>query len=128
MMFSTNPTADKSKTDFVAPSAGLGLNFRLSENVMFQIQETFYYSGSDDKDSIVANSNEVFLQHTVGFTFNLGKKKDSDNDGVGDIRGIISKLDYLKDLGINACWLSPILMSPQVVMKYYIIDNFLKCS
>ena len=54
--------------------------------------------------------------------------KDSNNDGVGDIRGIISKLDYLKDLGINACWLSPILMSPQVVMKYYITDYFLKCS
>ena len=48
--------------------------------------------------------------------------KDSNNDGVGDIRGIISKLDYLKDLGINACWLSPILKSPQVVMKYYIMN------
>ena len=41
--------------------------------------------------------------------------KDSNNDGVGDIRGIITKLDHLKDLGVSACWLSPILMSPQVV-------------
>ncbi len=38
---------------------------------------------------------------------------DSNNDGMGDIQGIISKLDYLKDLGINTVWLSPIYDSPQ---------------
>ena len=32
---------------------------------------------------------------------------DSDNDGIGDIKGMISKLDYLKDLGINAIWINP---------------------
>ena len=34
--------------------------------------------------------------------------KDSNGDGIGDINGIISKLDYLKELGINVIWLSPI--------------------
>ncbi|MBO4667955.1 MAG: glucohydrolase, partial [Bacilli bacterium] len=38
---------------------------------------------------------------------------DSDGDGLGDINGIISKLDYLKELGINCIWLSPIYDSPQ---------------
>ena len=38
---------------------------------------------------------------------------DSNNDGLGDIPGIISKLDYLKDLGINCVWLSPVYGSPQ---------------
>ena len=38
---------------------------------------------------------------------------DSNNDGLGDIPGIISKLDYLKDLGINCVWLSPVYDSPQ---------------
>ncbi len=38
--------------------------------------------------------------------------KDSDGDGIGDLRGIIEKLDYLKDLGINAIWCSPIYDSP----------------
>ena len=38
---------------------------------------------------------------------------DSNNDGFGDIQGIISKLDYLKELGINCVWLSPIYDSPQ---------------
>lgn len=37
---------------------------------------------------------------------------DSNGDGIGDIRGIISKLDYLKDLGVNAVWLSPVYKSP----------------
>lgn len=39
--------------------------------------------------------------------------KDSDGDGFGDIQGIISKLDYLKELGVNCIWLSPIYDSPQ---------------
>lgn len=33
--------------------------------------------------------------------------KDSDGDGVGDLKGIISKLDYLKSLGISGVWLNP---------------------
>lgn len=37
---------------------------------------------------------------------------DSDGDGIGDLRGIISKLDYIKDLGVDAVWLSPIYKSP----------------
>ncbi|MBR2480419.1 MAG: glucohydrolase, partial [Clostridia bacterium] len=37
---------------------------------------------------------------------------DSNGDGIGDIRGIISKLDYLKDLGVNAVWLSPVYKTP----------------
>ena len=38
--------------------------------------------------------------------------KDSNNDGNGDINGIIEKLDYLKDLGVDGIWLSPIYASP----------------
>ncbi|MDR2634804.1 MAG: alpha-glucosidase [Clostridiales bacterium] len=47
---------------------------------------------------------------------------DGDGDGVGDIRGIISKLDYLKDLGINAVWLSPVYKSPNDDNGYDISD------
>jgi len=38
--------------------------------------------------------------------------KDSDGDGVGDLKGIISKLDYIKSLGVDAVWLNPIYTSP----------------
>lgn len=44
--------------------------------------------------------------------------KDSNGDGIGDIQGIISKLDHLKDAGITATWLSPIYASPQVDQGY----------
>jgi len=48
--------------------------------------------------------------------------KDSNNDGIGDLEGIISKVNYLHDLGIDCVWLSPILKSPQVDMGYDISD------
>ncbi|MBQ8321692.1 MAG: alpha-glucosidase [Clostridia bacterium] len=47
---------------------------------------------------------------------------DSDGDGVGDIRGIISKLDYLKDLGVDVIWLSPVYKSPNDDNGYDISD------
>ncbi|XP_030768024.1 maltase 2-like [Sitophilus oryzae] len=48
--------------------------------------------------------------------------KDSDNDGSGDLQGIIQKLDHIQDAGIDAVWLSPIYKSPQVDNGYDISD------
>ena len=47
---------------------------------------------------------------------------DSNGDGIGDIQGIISKLDYLEDLGIDVIWLSPIYPSPNADNGYDISD------
>jgi len=47
---------------------------------------------------------------------------DSNNDGVGDLKGITSKLDYLKDLGVDAIWISPCFPSPQVDFGYDVSD------
>ncbi len=47
---------------------------------------------------------------------------DTNGDGIGDLRGIISKLDYLADLGVNAIWLSPIYVSPDDDNGYDIAD------
>ena len=47
---------------------------------------------------------------------------DSDGDGVGDIRGIISKLDYIKSLGVDVIWLSPVYKSPNDDNGYDISD------
>lgn len=48
--------------------------------------------------------------------------QDSDNDGIGDLKGIISRLDHLKWLGINALWVSPIYPSPMADFGYDISD------
>ncbi|KAJ7197783.1 glycoside hydrolase family 13 protein [Mycena pura] len=47
---------------------------------------------------------------------------DSNGDGIGDLRGIAGKLDYLRDLGVDVLWLSPIYRSPQADMGYDISD------
>src|SRR5699024_2343954 len=39
--------------------------------------------------------------------------KDSDGDGIGDIQGVIEKIPYLKELGIDMIWMNPIFLSPQ---------------
>jgi oligo-1,6-glucosidase len=50
--------------------------------------------------------------------------KDSNKDGIGDLRGIISKIDYLKDLGIDIVWLSPHYDSPNADNGYDIRDYY----
>lgn len=44
--------------------------------------------------------------------------QDSNHDGIGDIQGIISHLDYIKSLGVTMIWVSPIYQSPMVDMGY----------
>lgn len=48
--------------------------------------------------------------------------KDSDNDGLGDIRGVVSRLDYIKSLGVNVVWLNPVYQSPNDDNGYDISD------
>ncbi len=47
---------------------------------------------------------------------------DSDGDGIGDLKGVYSKLDYLKDLGVNAIWFSPVYPTPNADYGYDIAD------
>ena len=49
---------------------------------------------------------------------------DTNGDGIGDLKGIISKLDYLKELGIDIIWLSPVYESPFVDQGYDISDYY----
>lgn len=72
-----------SRTD-AAVSFGAGLNFRLGETVNLQLMEAAMLSDKDDIDRFVQDQNDDFLLHTLGLTFNLGKKKDADGDDVSD--------------------------------------------
>src|SRR5665213_227053 len=48
--------------------------------------------------------------------------QDSNGDGIGDLNGITSRLDYLHKLGVDAIWLTPVYPSPQVDFGYDIAD------
>jgi alpha-glucosidase len=61
-------------------------------------------------------------QHAVFYEIYPRSFADSNNDGVGDLRGITSKLDYLQNLGIDAIWISPCFPSPQVDFGYDVSD------
>ena len=72
-------------------------------------------SGQDSAD---------WWKYAVAYQIYPRSFKDSNNDGIGDIPGIISKLDYLKDLGINLIWFSPMYSSPMDDNGYDISDYY----
>jgi alpha-glucosidase len=71
------------------------------------------YAGSQD---------EVWWKHAVIYEIYPRSFQDSNGDGVGDLNGITERLDYLKDLGIDAIWIAPCYPSPQVDFGYDISD------
>jgi glycosidase len=75
------------------------------------------------KDVKAENKPLQWWQQSVVYQIYPRSFQDSDGDGVGDINGIISRLDYLVDLGIDAVWISPIYESPMVDFGYD-ISNF----
>jgi alpha-glucosidase len=64
----------------------------------------------------------AWWEHAVFYEIYPRSFADSNNDGVGDLRGIASKLDYLKDLGVDAIWITPCFPSPQVDFGYDVSD------
>jgi oligo-1,6-glucosidase len=73
-------------------------------------------------DTAITDSSRKWWKEAVIYQLYPRSFKDSDGDGVGDLRGIISKLDYLKSLGIDAVWLNPIYSSPNDDNGYDISD------
>lgn len=68
--------------------------------------------------------NKDFLWWRDGIIYQIYPRSfaDSNNDGIGDLPGIISQLDYLANLGVDALWLSPIYPSPDVDFGYDVAD------
>ncbi|HWR15013.1 MAG TPA: alpha-glucosidase [Terriglobales bacterium] len=61
-------------------------------------------------------------QHAVFYEIYPRSFADTNNDGIGDLRGIDSKLDYLQWLGVTAIWITPMFPSPQVDFGYDVSD------
>ena len=66
--------------------------------------------------------NKKWWKESVVYQIYPRSFMDSDGDGIGDLRGITQKLDYLKELGINVIWLSPVYQSPNDDNGYDISD------
>ena len=67
-------------------------------------------------------STEKWWKEAVIYQIYPRSFKDSNGDGIGDLRGIISKLDYIKSLGVDAVWLNPIFESPNDDNGYDVSD------
>jgi alpha-glucosidase len=61
-------------------------------------------------------------QHAVFYEIYPRSFADSNNDGIGDLKGITSKMGYLHDLGVDAIWITPCYPSPQVDFGYDVAD------
>lgn len=67
-------------------------------------------------------ADDLWWKHAVIYEIYPRSFQDSTNDGVGDIKGIERRLPYLKDLGVDAIWITPMYPSPQVDFGYDISD------
>ena len=72
--------------------------------------------------TLAATSEQTWWKNAVIYEIYPRSFQDSNGDGIGDLNGITEHLDYLKDLGVDAVWLSPVYPSPQVDFGYDISD------
>ena len=79
------------------------------------------------KDIPAVTDDLKWWQETIAYEIYVRSFKDSDGDGQGDLNGIISELDHLKDLGVGAIWLTPCYVSPQADNGYDIADYYGTC-
>lgn len=71
---------------------------------------------------MTSQGSEPWWKSAIVYQVYPASFKDSNGDGWGDIPGLISKMDYLQDLGVDVVWLSPIFESPQADMGYDVSD------
>jgi alpha-glucosidase len=88
----------------------------------FLIGLCFFSLYSSAETRPVDAEGHEWWQHAVFYEVYPRSFADSDNNGIGDLKGITSKLDYLKDLGVSAIWITPCFPSPQVDFGYDVSD------
>jgi alpha-glucosidase len=75
-----------------------------------------------DKARTINGDRHDWWKHAVFYEIYPRSFADSNGDGIGDLNGITAKLDYLKDLGVSAIWITPCFPSPQVDFGYDVSD------
>lgn len=90
--------------------------------IMMALSLTASLTQCDEQKRNVSGSDRAWWKEEIIYQIYPRSFKDSDGDGVGDLRGIIQKLDYIKDLGVTAVWLNPIYSSPNDDNGYDVSD------
>ncbi len=105
----------RSKFLFFAVTVGLCLSAGpcLAQQVPLQVSKA---------EQTLPKTQDPWWKHAVIYEIYPRSFQDSNGDGVGDINGIASRLDYLRDLGIDAIWISPMYPSPLVDFGYDVSD------
>src|SRR5260370_905478 len=105
----------------IASAVALALTFALPAAAV-RAQPAPAPSAKSRQAAAAASSSDPWWKHAVIYEIYPRSFQDSNGDGIGDLNGITQRLDYLKDLGIDAIWLSPMYPSPQVDFGYDISD------
>src|SRR4029434_6247696 len=84
--------------------------------------ETATHEDGADCRTIPGAMNRRWWKESVVYQVYPRSFYDSNGDGIGDLRGIIHKLDYLQELGVDVVWLSPVYQSPNDDNGYDISD------
>jgi alpha-glucosidase len=80
------------------------------------------FAQSPSPPTHLQKQTDAWWKHAVIYEIYPRSFQDSDGDGIGDIKGITSRLDYLHDLGIDAIWITPMYPSPGIDYGYDISD------
>src|ERR1017187_4864744 len=81
-----------------------------------------FKAGVQHQNNTDSISGRTWWKEAIVYQIYPRSFKDSDGDGIGDLKGIISKLDYIKSLGVNTIWLNPIYSSPNDDNGYDVSD------
>ncbi|MCU1314488.1 MAG: alpha amylase catalytic region, partial [Acidobacteriaceae bacterium] len=84
--------------------------------------QTAAHVTTQTKAEPLGTNGDVWWKHSVIYELYPRSYQDTNNDGLGDIAGIQKRLPYLKSLGIDAIWITPMYPSPQVDFGYDIAD------
>ena len=99
----------------------------MKSNVVIISLLLFFTFNSSSMEAQNTQKSQKWWKQSVFYQIYMPSYADSNGDGYGDFKGMTSKLDYLKDLGVKGIWLTPFLTSPKVdngydIANYYEVD------
>src|SRR5213080_297618 len=71
---------------------------------------------------VAGTSDALWYKDAIVYELHVKAFHDSNNDGIGDFRGLTEKLDYIRDLGVNTIWVMPFYPSPLLDDGYDVAD------